>query len=291
MLTIVQRSSASKEKPTDIVRGVSSRLPWAWDGLCFGVAMQDANNDGIRDIVNNIAPSVVSESFWSRDNRGNPVLRFQMPGSTPYAEWPEVAVHNAPSTALTAYIRMQRLGNADQDGGAFSKPYGFSDPWETWSINATDSAVDGSTLYGIVGIGGTQYLTGDTVTIPSTQQVSVFLRWRSGLAPQIDVLGERGDSITSLTGPTAATGSLQYASGFSGIRINSHESTTSNYYGYYTQAMVWKRRLGDVEMTSLVADPFGWYSPRRETIGLSSPYPLIAGASEMRFGTGSGGLR
>jgi hypothetical protein len=290
MLTVVRRGTPpSLEKPSDIVRGEAARLAWAWDGLVFGVPLNEAGNEGLRDIVNNTPPWVISEAFWARDNRGNPVLRFTDPGTAPYAEWPTASpVHDSPSTALTAYVRLQRLGTPNGDGGAFTNPYGFSSPWETWSINA--ATADATKLYGAIGVGGTQYTTGESVSVPNTEQISIFLRWRSGEAPQMNVLGERGNSIGSLIGATTATGSLQYAAGF-GIRLNCHEANTANYYGYYSQAMVWKRRLTDIEMTSLVADPFGWYAPRRETTTVAGSYALAFGAGEVRHGTSGGGLR
>ena len=283
MLAVVSRVGASLEKPPiGVVSGQACRLPWVWSGLCFGVPFHEASRLGMRDLVTGIAPSTVAEIIWTVDDRGNPVLRFTEPGTAPRLEYTvDFPPYKRPTTELTAYVRMRRLGTPDSDGGAFVMPYDNTDPWETWGIIAPSADV--TKLYGEIGIGTTQYLTGNSAVVPDTEQVSVFLRWRSGGAPQLDILGERGDSISSVTGGTAGTGSLAYSSGFGGLRINCHESTTSNYYGYYSQALLWSRRITDVEMAALVADPFGWYSPRRETVAIASPYPI--------FGPGGLGLQ
>ena len=280
MLAVVARSGgADLEKPAEVMRGQAARLSWAWDRLCFATTFNAQTHAGMRDVVSGVAPSTVAETIWTRDRRGNPVLRFTEPGTAPRMEWtPDYPTHRQPTTALTAYVRMQRLGTPDSDGAAFCMPYGFTDPWETWSIAAPSGAE--TTLYGEIGIGTTQYLVGNTATIPTTEQVSAFLRWRSGEAPRLDVLGERGNLISGLTGGTVGTGSLAYAAG-NGVRLNCHESTSSNYYGYYSQAMVWSRRLTDVEIVALVSDPFGWYAPQRTRLTVAGPFPVGPGMAAM----------
>lgn len=283
MLAIADRSGANLEKPGAIVRGQACRLPWTWDGLCFGVPFHQADRAGMRDIVTGTAPSTVTEALWTIDNRGNPVLRFSEPGTSPHLEWSADPFFKRPTTALTAYVRMRRLGTPDGDGAAFSMPYDFADPWETWCIGAP--VADVTKLYGEIGIGTTQYIVGNTAVIPTTQQVSVFLRWTSGTAPQLNVYGERGDTISAITGGVTGTGSLNYMAG-QNLSLNCHEADTANYYGYYSQAMVWNRKLTDTEIVALVQDPFGWYAPRRETIVVASPFPIFGpgGPGSKRIG-------
>jgi hypothetical protein len=58
----------------------------------------------------------------------------------------------------------------------------------------------------------------------------------------------------------------------------------------YSQALMWSRKLGGAEVQALVADPYGWYSPRRATVITSSPYVLPFGGGEMHGAGGMGGM-
>jgi hypothetical protein len=147
-------------------------------------------------------------------------------------------------------------------------------------------------LGGAIAVGGTNYYWVNlNYLTDGTSWISVFLRWRSGESPVQDVLGERGQTLSSTPYGAPLTGTLSYGSS-QPIRISCGEDpAVGTYTAALSQVMLWSRRLTDVELQAIVADPYGWYSPRRETIGISSPYPLAFGGGEMRFGTGSGGLR
>jgi hypothetical protein len=287
LLTIVRRAPANLDKPTEIVRGQASRLPWAWAGLCVGVALQEASNEGFRDIVNNIPSSTISLMGWVKDNRGNPSTSGTASNGS-YVGWPDSPIHDSPKTAITAYVRTKPIALTEIDGGAWYMPYDSGPNYSSWGIQTGNP--DPNTMYGSMSFGGgIEYATPATATVPSTEWCSVFLRWQSGDVLSMDVLGERGNTISSVTRSGSLSGSIGYASGL-GLRMNTTFATTNNAGYAYSQGMVWNRRLTNTEMTALVSDPYGWYSPRRETVGTSSPYPLIAGAGEIRFGTGGGGL-
>lgn len=288
MLTVVQRGGATREKPPEAVRGQSSRLPWAWDGLCFGVPFNDATQDSARDLVANARPTVVPNLIWEKDNRGNPAAILH---NNAYFEYPYNPQHNKPSTALTVYARVRRIGYGVGVGSAlFAKRISTSTPFVTWNIQQSEGIPEA--LEGCISINPDTlvFYRCDSYSLDTSSWVSVFNRWTSGTAPQIDVLSERGTVLGTGVYGSAVSGTLAYATG-EPIRINASEVTTNNWDGSYSQAMVWSRRLTDTELQALVADPYGWYSPRRETIGISSPYPLAFGGGEMKFGTGSGGLR
>lgn len=290
MLTIVQRSAANLDKPTEVVRGQASRLPWAWAGLCFGVALQDANNEGLRDIVNNVAPDYPGMAVWTRDNRGNPAVQYVQDAVIySFTSWPDSKVHDKPTTALTAYLRMRPTGASTNDGGAFYNPAGTSAPWSSWGIQGGNP--DPTTMYGTISLGTTtEYSTPFTASIPTTEWYSVFLRWQSGSTLTMDVLGERGNIVSSVAGGSALTGSIGYYAGW-GVRLNAAGVNATNYFGIYSQAMVWDRRLTNTEMSALVADPYGWYAPRRATVLTSSPYGLPFGGGELRgVSGGMGGM-
>jgi len=280
MLTITPRESIGRaEKPTTLMRGQSSRLPWAWTGLCFGVTMLDVSREGFRDIVNNLAPtSILGVQTWTRDNRGNAALGFNISGSL---GWSDNAVHDRPTTALTAYVRVRSTAGAQVDAGILYNPYGSSAPWSTWGIQSGPS--DANTLYGSLSVNtSTESTTGVTGTISTNQWFSVFLRWRSGDYITMTVLDERGTTLYNVLSSGTVSGSLAYNPG-QGIYINRNGGISDiGYAGTYSQALVWDRRLTDTELTALVADPFGWYSPRRESIGISGPYPLFGGGSFLR---------
>lgn len=286
MLTPVRRGAANLDKPTEQVRGAASRLPWAWAGLCFGAAMHDANPDGFRDIVNGLAPSAIGQIAWTRDDRGNPAATFI---NNSYCDYGDQPIHERPTTAVTAYVRLKPNVASATDGAAFYMPYEDAAPWSSWGIQAGNT--DPASLYGSISLGTTtEYITPETGAISPTSWQSLFLRWQSGSALMLDVLGERGNRITSVTTGTPLTGSIGYNPGW-GLRINAAASPFTRYEGTYSQAMLWNRRLTDTELSALVADPYGWYSPSPQSLGISSPYPLVFGGGEMRGGTAIGGLR
>jgi hypothetical protein len=97
----------------------------------------------------------------------------------------------------------------------------------------------------------------------------------------MDVFGDRGDLRASLAFGSTVTGTISYAAG-QGLFFNAADQDTVNFCASYSQALVWSRYLTDTELQALIADPYGWYSPRRETIGISSPYPLLAGGSSLQ---------
>lgn len=288
MLTIVQHGGASREKPPELVRGQACRLPWAWDGLCFAVPMHEASSQyGIRDIVNNVAPDIQSGVTWTKDDRGNPAIDL---GITDYIEYPDTPRHDQPTTEVTAYARLRRNGTPDSFGGIFTNMYDFNgSPWLSWGI--LQNGANLGSLQGIITLGSTPTVFGDAANvIGTTDYFNAFLRWRSTEAPSLTVLGDRGNLINTYTHTSILTGTIGYAAG-QPIRINADQILEENYSGRYSQCLAWSRRLSDTEITALVADPYGWYSPRRETVGLSSPYPLAFGGGELKHGTGIGGLR
>lgn len=292
MLTIVQRGGATREKPPEAVRGYSSRLPWAWDGLCFGVPFNDATRDSARDLVVNAAPSEwVGSPVFGKDDRGN-ITAVASP--TAYLGYANNPAHNRPTTALTAYVRMRRASTATTvAAGVFSKAHNLTDdpPYNVWEIGAGDT--DPTMLSSSLAIGAGEYYFVDAYTTDTTTWISVFLRWASGSAPTQSVLGERGQVLSTETYTSAVSGSLTYntVDPAQPIRLNTHSTPSDVYSAAYSQCMVWSRRLSDTELQALVADPYGWYSPRRSTIVGSSPYPLLFGDGEMRGGTGTGGLQ
>lgn len=292
MLTLTARSSGSgSEKPLDIVRGASARLPWAWDGLCFAVPFNETDVNGSRDIVNNVAPSVFSGVTWGRDNRGN-TDAVMTTGS--YIDYPDHPRHDLPSNSLTVYARFKRIGAGDPWGAVVSNIYDVASPYTTWIISddvSATGALTGMIWFGANGSANIAY----TSAVGTSEYVSVFLRWTvhtsTGYNLTLDVLGERGNTLSSVTGDSNI-GSITYAAG-KGIRINGNESATpATMNARYSQVMVWKRRLSTAQMSALVADPFGWYSPRRETVALSAPFPVGPGmAAQPMTIAGSGGRR
>jgi hypothetical protein len=96
----------------------------------------------------------------------------------------------------------------------------------------------------------------------------------------LHLLDERGRIVANTASITTLTGNILYTT--APMRVNTSDIYDRSGNAEYSQCMLWSRRLTDVELQALVADPFGWYSPRRETIGVSSPYPLFAGQSFMR---------
>lgn len=284
MLTIVQRGGATREKPPEVVRGAASRLPWAWDGLCFAVPFNDSTRDSAREIVANVAPSEwVGTPGWAKDNRGNVAAAL---GTDTYMGYPEDPRHNRPSTALTVYIRLRRTAATAITPAICGKVYSPTNdaPWTTWSLNASDT--DASKFAGSITVGGLNYWidsTSQTYTSDTATWLSIFLRWASGTAPAIQVMGERGQVYQTLDLGSTVTGSLSYPGTPQPLRLNTSSGPASGtYQAHWSQMLVWSRRLTDTEVQALVSDPYGWYSPRRETVGLSSPYPLFGGQSFMR---------
>lgn len=295
MLTIVQRGGATREKPPEVVRGYASRLPWAWDGLCFAAPFNDATRDSARDLVNNAAPSEwytsVTPPSWTKDDRGNPAIK--LPYGT-YLGYPDNPRHNAPTTAMTAYVRFRRRSDNPPAWGFFAKVHTPTvSPYVTWGISY--DGIDQTKLGALISVSGTyQSWENLTYTVDTTTWLSVFLRWSSGTAPVLEILSERGQILSSALLGSTLTGTLDYGAN-QPIRINATDAPppgsgeTSS--GDYSQAMLWSRRLTDTELQALVADPYGWYSPRRSTVVASSPYPLVFGGGEMKHGTHLGGLR
>jgi hypothetical protein len=270
-LALTRLGLATREKPPALtVSGMAARLPWVWDGLCFAVPFNDPTQDSARDMVANAAPTAVAGLAWARDNRGNPAAAL---GNTSYLEYPNNPVHNRPSTAITMYARLRYHGTgADAESGLLAKRYSSSGPWVSWAIiNAVD--FDGA-ISGALTVGGTPYFWQSSFILPTSSYVTAVLRWQSGTNPTLRVLGERGQLLTSNTATDTLTGSLSYAAN-QPIRINANESETVNFNADYSQVLVWDRVLTNTELQALVSDPFGWYSPRQMTVGVSSPFPIF----------------
>lgn len=273
MLTLTARAAgAYREKPADFVRGQASRQPWAWDGLCFAVPFDSQTSDGTRDAISgNRGVDNVSLTYV-RDGRGNPSYDGYVAGGLRYLQYPDNPRNDSPSSALTVYARFRRIALGGAYAGICCNRYASIDPWITWGLYG-DSAGTGKVAAGLT-VNGVSTELAPTGVIPTTQYVSAFLRWRSGEAPRLDVLGERGDTITSAVHGSTLTGTLSYAAG-EAIRINSTQDLNSGHDAEYSQVLAWGRKLTDIELASLVADPFGWYSPRRETVTLAGPFPVV----------------
>lgn len=273
MLAVASRTPPGyQQKPAEVIRGNATRLPWAWDGLVVGVPFHQADREGLRDVVNNIAPTTQSGGTWVDDSRGNSALSL---GIGTWVEFPDSPRHDLPSAEITAYCRMRRTGGGNAFGGIFSNPHNPGTPFTSWIIR-DDSGATGALIGGLAVNSTTLIETSATPVITLAEYITVVLRWRTGAALQLDVLGERGNTISTVTGPTNS-GAVAYGTN-KGIRINGDEGspTPSTMNGKYSQCMVWTRRLTNEELAALVADPFGWYSPRRETVTLAGPYPVAA---------------
>lgn len=257
-------------------------MPWAWTNLVFAVPILDANPDGLRDVVTGVRPSTILNPTWTQDKRGNPSVRLSPSGAAGYAEWPHHPLHDTPSTALTVLVRLCRFGTADLTGGVFCNPYGDGvAPNQSWGITASLAGLRRA-VYGSVGVGSTEHQSDDTSDLADSEDVTVFLRWSSGNPIVMSVFGKHGNlQHQGATG--TPTGTINYATD-QGIRLNVREDLTRQYAGNYTQAMVWSRQLPDTECAALALDPFGWCSPRRETITLAGPFP-VAGHGPVQIGT------
>jgi hypothetical protein len=287
VLTIVQRGGAARQKPPEVVRGQSSRLSWAWDGLCFAVPFNDPTRDAARDVVVNAPPSTVVGLGWTRDNQGNPAALITSAANN-YIQYPDNPQHTRPSTGLTMYARIRRNGTPELAGGVLCKRYDINHPYQSWGIYGSD--VTTNALMAQINTTVNKFDLYNTYVLDTTTWYSVFFRWATDTAPRLDVLGERGQTLSNTTLGSTVGGTISYAA-FQPMNITATENETQNGDYAYSQLMVWSRRLSDTELQALVADPYGWYSPRRETVGLSSPYPLLFGAGEMKSGTTIGGLR
>lgn len=276
MLSVVARTAgASLEKPLEIVRGASTRLPWAWDFLCFAVPLHEASTEGLRDIANNVACNFTEGLQWTRDNRGNPALEWTAIGTEwERVEWPDHPRHDRPSTEITVYVRARDKGTSVVESGLLVNRYRSSDPWASWGIQS--GSTNPRQLYATLALGVDAYVTPDTPEMPTDEYVSIFLRWRTGTPLQLDVLGERGNTLSSTAYASNMSGTIGYNAG-ENIRLNATEFVDKNWGGVYSQALVWGRRLSDVELATLVADPFGWYSPRREAVTVAAPFPVGPG--------------
>jgi hypothetical protein len=290
MLTITPREAIGRaEKPVAVFRGQAARLPWAWTGLCFGVAFNESSNEGTRDIVNNISSTTQANLAWTRDSGGNTAA--DLPNAA-YIQYPDNPQHDRPDTEITVCARLRWAGTSDAWGGIVINRISLASPYSTWALTQRQSF--GGQITGQVTVGGTVVSVAnlDATAAPaiSTAEFStVFLRWRSTEAITMDIFGERGQTVAAIVGASTPTGSLTYQTG-EAIRINASEDPAANFSGHYSQIMVWNRKLTNTEMVWLVQDPFGWYSPRRETVGIGSPYPLIFGGGEMRGGSGMRGM-
>lgn len=278
MFALVDRTPVGRvDKPSTVVRGIQTRLPWAWTGLCFGVAFREPTTEGYRDYVTNRPYSSALGPLWTRDGRGNTAGGFDV-AVNGYLEYAMAPQYERPTSEVTVYMRVKRRGNGVAWGGYVCKVYhATNSPWLSWGI-AEDGGSAGKE-YGHIAVGGTPYDTPDTGVISTTEWTNHFLRWRSGEAPKLEVYSEAGPLATSATYGGTVSGTLSYGVS-QPLRINSNETGANQIaYAYYSQCMVWSRKLADAEVASLVADPFGWYAPRRETLVVANPFPIAAVAS------------
>lgn len=275
MLTLIPREPPNLEKPDVPIRGpLFVRLPWAWDALVFAVPFADATRDAARDLVWGAAPSVVSNLVWTKDNRGNPAANL---ATNSYIDYPDNPAHNKPATAITAYVRFRRAGTGELSSGLLVKSYDASSFLQSWGIMHADPGgnILASNIYT-----GTDYYWESSYVVPTTSWTSAFLRWRSGAEPRLDVLSERGTVLASDGYGSAVSGSVAYNVG-EALRLNGNNNPATNFNADYSQAMVWARVLTDTELQALVADPFGWYSPRKESLVTSGP-PLFGGLAVLQ---------
>lgn len=279
MLTVTARSRATRQKPTEVVRGPASRLRWAWDGMLFAVPVLSADTEGLRELVGNLTPSSQVGVGWTHDEQHNVALVGD-PVSDTRVVWADQPAHDRASTELTCYVRHRFNGNHDDQGGMIGQ---LIDPLvqPTASYIIKIGGLVNHDMRFLVAIDGTLRSTGFTSgSLTTDRYYHHFGRWRSGEPLTYDCLDDRG--LVSLggqvTSPAAHTGTITYAAG-NGIRMATDE-VGRQIGGQYSQVIVWRRRLTDTEIRALATDPFGWYSPRRETVLLAGPFPLIfAGAS------------
>jgi hypothetical protein len=276
MLAVTDRAPGYYAKPRfgKLVRGAASRLPWAWDGLVFALPVISADSEGLRELAANLRPVTVTAAGWAHDAQHNTAV-VCTPASNTTVQWVDQPTHDRPTTAVTVYVRHRFSGTWDNNGGLFTQKYADTDPWDTFIIQ-TQSPAQGVHA-GLAISGGFERTSYGTATPPTSRYVSYFARWRSGEVITLDALSDGGKPEWPQTVSAAAyTGILSYTAG-QGIRLCTDEQGTLNVGGDYSQAMVWARRLTNAEITALAADPFGWVSPRRETLVLASPFPVAAG--------------
>jgi hypothetical protein len=279
VLSVVRRRPGFMEKSTEIVRGRAARLPWAWDGLCFAVAMQEPSNEGLRDVVTGNLPTSILGQTWVDDDRGNPACKFTNVDPC-YVDWPDSPTNDKPTRELTVYMRMYNQGTAVAFGGALCNIYSTVSPYMTWSMRAAGATPD-VRIETLLTLGGNNYFSGDSGSVP-TGFYHAFLRWRQNDWIYFTALDARGTQITQVLGSTTDA-PLDYAAG-KGIRLNASDNTNNNYDGIYSQALVWSRRLQDAELQALALDPFGWYAPGNVTASIANPFlfvgaPNVLGAS------------
>lgn len=264
MLAVVERTPSGIEKPPQIVKGDLSRLPWAWAKLCYAVPFDESSNLGLRDIANNNNLVTVASTvpIWLRDTRGNTAYRVN-----DYVEYTNVPPYKYPAAEITAYFRMKRFGAFPDGAYLYEMGTGTA---QMWTI--LGDPLSAGKMFATIELSSGSVTLAETGVVPTTEYASVFFRWRSGEAPQLDVLGERGTVLTSVVHGSTATGTITH-SGTSNIRFNKPGSGTVK-AGDFSQIMMWSRRLSDTETNLLATDPFGWYSPRRETVGQSGTYLL-----------------
>ena len=231
------------------------------------------------------APSSVSGLVWTHDNRGNPAVSL---ADDTWIAYPANPAHNKPSTAITVYVRLLRHSVRESGtsySGALGKRFNASSaPYNSWEIfgNADNTSLSGHIA---VGGGGAYQEVESAYVLPTTEWMNAVLRWRSGEAPRLDIIGDRGDVRDTQVFGSTVTGTIDYAAG-QPITFNAAETDTSNYCATYSQGMLWSRYLTDVEVQALIEDPYGWYSPRRQTVGMSSLYPLLGGSFMRQVSSG-----
>lgn len=266
MLTFTQRH-VGRGKPDKVLAGATSRQPWAWDGLCFAAPILSANRDGLRDAVTGLPPTTVTAALYAEDQTGSPAV-FLGESVDGCVTWPDDPTHDRPSAAITVYVRLRYSGNAETSGGIANQRYVNDNDTATWGISASNTPGDEDLLYVEMKVSGVDYSTQfGTDPIPTDRYVNLFFRWASGGLMTMDHLIDGGTTIAQ-TSSGPMSGTLTYNPG-SAVRLGGGANPALNFDATYSQLLVWSRRLSDTEMTAIGDDPFGWMSPRRESLGLS----------------------
>jgi hypothetical protein len=276
VLAITDRTQAYFAKPRfgKLVRGPATRLPWVWDSLCFGLPLLSATDEGLRELAANLRPASTVAVGWTHDAQHNTAL-VCTPASNTTVQWVDQPTHDRPTDAVTVYVRHRFSGTYDNNGGMFTQKYADTDPWDTFIIQ-TQSPAQG--IHAAFAVSGVFKRTSYGTTVPpTTRYVNYFARWRSGELVTLDALSDGGKpEWAQTTSAGTVTGTISYTAG-QGIRLATDEQGTLNVGGDYSQAMVWNRKLTDTEIIALASDPFGWISPRRESIVIAAPFPLVVG--------------
>jgi hypothetical protein len=228
----------------------------------------------------NLIPVTQTAVTWTHDFQYNPVFT-STPASDSAVIWADQPQHDQATTEITAYVRHRYNGVVDGNGGMFCQKIANVAPYDTFIIQANSPGGPPSGIFVGIAVNNVRTNTAVTAAMPTqTQYLNYFARWRSGEPSRLDVLDDRGAvAMTAVVSGTSPTGTLTYVAG-QGVRLGIDESSV-NVGGDYSQALVWKRRLGDSEIQALAADPFGWYSPRRETIALGGVLPLVVPPSDV----------